>query len=100
MICRGTRPILISTPAYSAWHEEQMWMLKKYKMNFDFCQVVLKFYAPDKRPADLSNKAESVMDLLVDSGILKDDNWFVVHNLSLVFGGVDKENPRVEISFH
>lgn len=99
MICRGARPILISTPQFAAWHEEQLWALKKHKVRYESCKVVLTFYAPDNRAADLSNKAESVMDLLVDSGILKDDNWFVVNQLTLVFGGVDKKNPRVEISF-
>ena len=34
--------------------------------------------------ADLTNKAESVMDLLVDYGVLKDDCWTVVPALGLV----------------
>lgn len=100
MICRGTRPILISTPAYSAWHEEQLWALKKYKFTIESCKVQLTFYSPDKRPTDLSNKAESVMDLLVDAGLLRDDNWFIVRELTLTFGGVDRENPRCTISFY
>lgn len=100
MICRGKRPILISTPQFAAWHEEQLWKLKSYKKKYDECSIVLKFFAPDNRSSDLTNKAESIMDLLVDAGILKDDNWFVVNTLTLQFGGVDKENPRVEISFH
>lgn len=37
------------------------------------------------------------MDLLVDAGILADDNWFVVPQLKLRFGGKDKINPRCEI---
>ena len=37
------------------------------------------------------------MDLLVDAGVLPDDNWFVVDTALLKFGGVDKENPRVEV---
>jgi hypothetical protein len=37
------------------------------------------------------------MDLLVDGGVLEDDSWFVVPNLALEFGGVDKLNPRVEV---
>lgn len=100
MICRGRTPILISSPAYAAWHEEQMWMLKKYKFTLESTKITLTFYSPDKRVADLSNKAESIMDLLVDAKLILDDNWFVVSSLTLIFGGVDKENPRCIISFY
>jgi hypothetical protein len=40
------------------------------------------------------------MDLLVDNGILKDDSWFIVPKLTLIFGGVDKNNPRAEITIN
>ena len=46
---------------------------------------------------DLSNKAESIMDLLVDNGVIEDDNWFEVPALASTFGGVDKANPRAEV---
>jgi Holliday junction resolvase RusA-like endonuclease len=59
--------------------------------------ISLKFFPKTRRAGDLTNKAESVMDCLVDNGILEDDNWFVCGSLWLQFGGVDKENPRVEI---
>lgn len=47
--------------------------------------------------ADLTNKAESVMDLLVDCGIIVDDSWQVVEKLTLRIGGIDKKNPRVVV---
>jgi len=100
MICRGARPILISTPAYALWHEEQMWKLKGKKVPDVIRTLYLNFYAPDNRRTDLSNKAESVMDLLVDSGLIEDDNWKVIPKLVLEYKGVDKENPRCEISFY
>lgn len=98
MICRSNRPMLIPSQKHKEWHEEQMWKLKKGKPKqpFEKCKVSMIFYAPDRRKADLSNKAESLMDLLVDAGYLKDDNWFVVYGLGLAFGGVS-EDPRVEI---
>jgi Holliday junction resolvase RusA-like endonuclease len=37
--------------------------------------VVMDFNFPDMRRTDLTNKAESVMDLIVKAGILKDDSW-------------------------
>lgn len=60
-------------------------------------QVILTFYPSNNRRCDLTNKAESIMDLLVDTGVLTDDNWHLVKSLRLEMGGVDKVNPRVEI---
>ena len=54
-------------------------------------------FPADKRKADLTNKAESIMDLLVDTKIIEDDNWFIINNINLKFGGVDTKNPRAEI---
>lgn len=98
IVCRGKHPMLIPSKKHKEWHEEQMWKLKKGKPKqpFEHCKVTMLFYAPDKRKADLSNKAESIMDLLVDAEYLKDDNWFVVNGLGLAFAGVSEE-PRVEI---
>jgi len=57
--------------------------------------VSILFEFPDRGKADLSNKAESVMDLLVDCGILRDDSWRFVPELLLRFAGEDKlsKNP-------
>ena len=46
-------------------------------------EIRLKFFMGDKRKTDLTNKAESVMDLLVDLKVISDDNWFVVPVLTL-----------------
>lgn len=100
MICRGSRPILISTPAHASWHEEQMWMLKGKKVPSVIREIHLDFYSPDMRKADSTNKTESVMDLLVDAGLIKDDNWFVIPKLVLEYKGIDRENPRCEIRFY
>ena len=62
--------------------------------------IHLTIYSENKRKFDLTNKAESIMDLLVDAGILLDDNYEVVPKLILEYGGQDKENPRCEIQIH
>lgn len=84
--------------AYKEWHEDASWQLytQKKPMGLTKAQVELHFYMPDNRRADLTNKAESVMDLLVDVGVLKDDSWQVVNTIILK-GELNKENPRVEI---
>jgi hypothetical protein len=37
------------------------------------------------------------MDLLVDSGVLEDDDYRIVPALHLIFGAVDPKMPRAEI---
>lgn len=56
------------------------------------------FYFPDNRKKDMSNAAESIMDLLVDSRIIKDDSWQHVNSLFLYAMGIDRKNPRAEIT--
>lgn len=43
----------------------------------------ISFIGGSKVNFDLTNKAESIMDCLVDSGILKDDSWKYVSDLRL-----------------
>lgn len=86
---------------YRQWHRDASKLLMAFKKNFlpleEVVRIELEFYPQTKRRGDLTNKAESIMDLLVDNGFLKDDTWFVVPEITLKFGGVDPENPRVEI---
>lgn len=96
MVCRGKFPMLLPSERYTAWHKEAMAQLIGIdKIKSDKLRITI--YPPDSRKADLTNKAESVMDTLVDAGLLEDDNWFIVNEITLKFGGVDKENPRAEI---
>lgn len=59
--------------------------------------VGITFFSHDSRLFDLTNKADSVMDLLVDAGILDDDNCATVGLLQLEYGGIDRKNPRAEV---
>ena len=98
MVFARGRSFLISSPQYITWHQEQSYRLKKIPTPIKYCAIEIEFYAPDNRKTDLSNKAESIMDLLVDNKILEDDNWFVVKGLALLFIKVDKDNPRAIIT--
>ena len=98
-IMRGGRIFDVPSKDYEAWHEEKLWELKSQDTTKveNISRIEITFYAPDKRRADKTNKAESIMDLLVDVGVIEDDNWFVFPELLLKFGGVDREFPRAEI---
>ena len=80
--------------AYSAWHVDASSQLlgapipriKPEKVE----SIHIRFWSADKRKFDLTNKAESIMDLLVDNDIILDDNFSVVPKLSLDYMGVLK----------
>jgi Holliday junction resolvase RusA-like endonuclease len=95
----GGRPRLISSEAFLAWHEDMMIRIRPYRPKTPIVRasVAITFFAENKRRFDLSNAAESVMDLLVDAEILADDSWAVVPDLTLRFGGLDVKAPRAEV---
>lgn len=54
-------------------------------------------YMPDKRLRDITNYVKLVEDYLVKQGVIEDDNYNIIQCVVIKFGGIDKENPRVEI---
>lgn len=95
---RGSYTFMIPGKTYQAWHALAKPQVPRTVVPCPTA-ISLTFYAKTKRKADLTNRAESVMDLLVDCGVLEDDNYFAVPKVTLIFGGVDSQNPRVEIAF-
>jgi len=91
------RPLIISSKGYQKWHRSAQNQLYGVKSLLELSSITLTFYPSTRRKSDLTNKAESVMDLLVDTGVIPDDNWFVCPKVVLQFGGIDKVKPRVEI---
>ena len=92
------RPLIISSQNHKNWHTQAISQLYGIKpVDKEIKSIELIFYPSTKRKADSTNKAESIMDLLVDARIIEDDNWFIVPRIILQFGGVDKLNPRAEV---
>jgi Holliday junction resolvase RusA-like endonuclease len=79
---------------YTAWHKDaskQLLGIKPIEANTPITFVI---YPPDNRSGDLSNKFQSIEDLMKDVGIIEDDNWYVLSDIHMMFGEVDKKNPR------
>lgn len=94
---RDGKPMIVPGKVHRNWHKQASMQLYGVKSITDIRSVAIIIYAADMRRGDLTNKAESIMDLLVDNRIIEDDNWFICPSLVLQFGGVDRKNPRAEI---
>jgi hypothetical protein len=86
---------------YVEWHNDNIQVARsaKNKAGFKYEEgqtyhVEVFFYPSTHGRADCSNKLESVMDLIVDAGILPDDNWFVVPDPHPHFVCIEPKNPR------
>lgn len=104
-IKRGNHIFTVASQQHEDWHKEQLVMIRYQWTTRNLPLELVRYieiviYPPDRRGGDLSNKTESIMDLLVHAGVIKDDNWFVVPQLLLRAGEVDTKNPRALISIH
>lgn len=99
-IKRGRRKYLVPGDVHAAWYRFACVELRQHRLpkySVESAAVKITIFAKDRKKADLTNKADSIMDLLVDLGILEDDNWFICGDIHLIFGGVDTKNPRALI---
>lgn len=98
IVWRGKVPLLLPSANFTKWHKEalkQLTGIKPIKSN----KLSITFFSENNRKWDLSNRAESVMDLLVDAGLIEDDNYTVISDLHLKFGGVNPGKVGCEITF-
>ena len=81
---------------YSEWHEDAGWQIKSLKPIKHRIKIDYIFTPKDRRLFDVSNKIESINDLLVDMGIIEDDNYkFLLIGDTTVLH-CDKENCGCE----
>jgi Holliday junction resolvase RusA-like endonuclease len=62
------------------------------------CEIDILFGRKNNRKWDLTNKAESVMDLLVDCKVLKDDNYTIASKITLSSVKSDTDFVNIKIS--
>ena len=97
-VLKGKNPRVMNLPSnkYAAWHVEAEAQIQQ---QFFACgsveEIQMEWYFPDKRRCDLTNKAESILDLLVDTGVITDDSWQHLPRIMLEAKGIDRKNPRV-----
>jgi len=98
---RTGRRFISTSDSYKVWHRQASIQLLKELRRFDIVnKLVVKFFPSNRRSFDLSNKFESIADLLVDNKIIPDDNYRVLPKVEIQFIEVDRQNPRSEIYFY
>lgn len=93
------RPFIISSEKAKDWEAEAKWILLKYAKGGPLenrVELTATFYVKDLRRRDLDNMLTSCQDVLVESGILKDDSWISL-KIANIDAELDRENPRAEI---
>jgi Holliday junction resolvase RusA-like endonuclease len=87
MIFNGRKPILLPSENFVSWHADAMKQLATQNSPKDKIStpvsVAISFAFKDKRRRDLTNLSESVMDLIVDYGVIKDDCWQICRKVAM-----------------
>lgn len=88
---------------YVKWHDRviselHVLLLQKQIRKFEGVKVkmTVTFFHDSFRRIDSDNQLSSILDTLVDAGILEDDNWKVIPR-KIINDEYDKNNARCEI---
>lgn len=93
---RGGKQIVIPSKAHKEWHSnaksqlmtqigENPGIRHAFHFPIEKCNdITLDLYYGTLRGKDNTNTAESVLDLLVDHGIIEDDKWQVTGSVVLI----------------
>ena len=90
--------MMVSSKLHNEWERDALLQLKQYRGQAEG-KVILscEFYHKDLRKRDLDNELSTIQDVLVKAGLLLSDDCFTVEETHAIFGGIDKNNPRVII---
>lgn len=96
---RTGKPFVTQSKNYKSYARDCMRQITgEYKKAIDYpINLKCTYYRKTRHRVDLNNLLSATCDILVDAGVLADDNCKIVvsQDGSRVF--YDKENPRVEI---
>lgn len=86
---------------FTEWHDKQLLELSfrkgKQPTIDNPCKLCVEFVHGDERRRDSDNQLSSILDLLVDAEVLKDDGWKIVREIS-VKNTFEKKNSMAIIS--
>lgn len=99
IFAKNGRIINIPSRKYKEWHDESLALLDGFGALKPPYSITLVFWMKDKRKCDLDNKVASILDLLQDAGIIEDDCWQKLVEITARAAGVS-DTPRVKVEIH
>lgn len=96
---RAFRGIVLPSENYVKWHNIMAKKLEWHERRYNSfpCRMTIVSTARNKVKGDIDNQATSIMDLLVDVGLLPDDNKFVIQELEIRNAGYLKNAPICKV---
>ena len=98
-MCIGGKPRLLQSKKYRDYEKDalqQLWVWGNQTVPGEV-EVVCRYFVPDLRKRDLTNLLAASHVVLTKAGLIEDDSRIVSVDGSRI-QGVDRENPRVEIT--
>lgn len=91
------KPFIMPSKKFKEYEQAALWFIPKGIHINTPVNVKCLFYMPTKRKCDLTNMLEAIDDVMVNAGLLEDDNFTIIegHDGSRVL--YDKNNPRTEV---
>lgn len=91
------KPFIHPSKQFTEYQQSALWFIPKRVKISTPVNVKCLFYMSTRRRVDLTNLLEAIDDIMVEAGLLSDDNYTVIagHDGSRVL--YDKSNPRTEI---
>jgi Holliday junction resolvase RusA-like endonuclease len=98
---RNNKIVNIPSKLYKEWQQHAKIQLIQqfagYKVSgYPIAIDIVVYYGSEHRH-DLDNALGSIMDCLVDSGVIEDDDVSHISQITIQHGGLDRKNPRTEI---
>lgn len=92
-------PCIIPSKQYKVYAKQCAEYLKDYQLNIEYpVNVKCIYYVAKKYRVDLTNLMAATHDILVEHGVLKDDNCNIIKTVDGSYVTYDRNNPRVEIT--
>ena len=97
---RTGRPFIAPSSAYKAYQKAALMMIPaEVRIGIDYpVNVKALYYMDSLRLVDRPNLEEALMDVLVDAGVLKDDNYKIAATSDGSRVLLDREHPRTEVT--
>lgn len=95
---RIARKKILPSAAYIKYAKDAIWFIPRPDKPIDFpVNIKALYYMASARRVDRTNLESALLDILVDAGVLKDDNYRIAAGSDGSRVRIDRANPRTEV---